>query len=324
MERNALVALDITEEQERIYRALLTGGPPTPRDLASAAGLEFERLTDLLLRLEELGLVTRVPGDASYYVPVPPDVALGALVSRRRATLEATTEAIGALVEEFENGAARAHPAQTLQIVEGREQVAGLYEQFKQETKQELLLCDRAPYSAVTVGHPDLELEMLGRGARLRVIYDRSVLDSPGSIELIEEMVRAGEEGRVTDLPSKLAITDARMGLVPLVEGGAIWGCVLVHPSMLLDALLGLFELLWQRATPLDLGGAQLHDGTELTADERRVLSLLNAGMTDEAIARQLRLGVRTVRRRVRSIMERSGARTRFEAGALAAKRRWV
>ncbi|WP_247597705.1 LuxR C-terminal-related transcriptional regulator [Streptomyces sp. RKND-216] len=54
------------------------------------------------------------------------------------------------------------------------------------------------------------------------------------------------------------------------------------------------------------------------------MLDLLTEGMTDEAVARQLGVSVRTTRRITAELMQRLGARSRFEAGVLAAGRGWV
>ncbi|MEV4454832.1 LuxR C-terminal-related transcriptional regulator [Microbispora sp. NPDC049633] len=59
-------------------------------------------------------------------------------------------------------------------------------------------------------------------------------------------------------------------------------------------------------------------------AQERQLLKLLAEGLTDEGAARQLGLSQRTVRRMMAGIMERLGARSRFEAGLQAAKRGWL
>src|SRR5690606_39837840 len=62
----------------------------------------------------------------------------------------------------------------------------------------------------------------------------------------------------------------------------------------------------------------------ELTTRERELLTLLSAGNTDESAAAQLGVSVRTVRRMVADIMDRLGARSRFQAGVKAADRGWL
>jgi DNA-binding NarL/FixJ family response regulator len=65
-----------------------------------------------------------------------------------------------------------------------------------------------------------------------------------------------------------------------------------------------------------------VHD--ELSHRERQLLTLLTAGYTDESAAVRLGISVRTVRRLVSGIMNRLGARSRFQAGVKAADRGWL
>jgi DNA-binding NarL/FixJ family response regulator len=51
------------------------------------------------------------------------------------------------------------------------------------------------------------------------------------------------------------------------------------------------------------------------------VLELLQLGLKDETIARQLGISLRTVRRRIAMVMDEVGATTRFQAGIEAARR---
>lgn len=75
----------------------------------------------------------------------------------------------------------------------------------------------------------------------------------------------------------------------------------------------------WVSATPLDADGG----GAVELADEmdRVVLELLVLGMTDDSVAARLGMSVRTCRRHIASAFERLGARSRFQAGALAVAR---
>jgi len=103
-------------------------------------------------------------------------------------------------------------------------------------------------------------------------------------------------------------------------------GGLLVHPSGLLDALLHLFDLIWASANevlPTDTGT------TELAADrlddvDARILTLLLAGLTDQAIGGQLGMSLRTVQRRVSQLMDRAQVVTRFQLGHEASRRGWL
>ncbi|MEH0400464.1 helix-turn-helix transcriptional regulator [Streptomyces sp. B21-088] len=57
---------------------------------------------------------------------------------------------------------------------------------------------------------------------------------------------------------------------------------------------------------------------------ERALLRLVAEGCTDAAAAGQLHVSHRTARRMMAVLMERLGARSRFEAGVKAARRGWL
>ncbi|GAA4225875.1 DNA-binding NarL/FixJ family response regulator [Streptosporangium album] len=96
------------------------------------------------------------------------------------------------------------------------------------------------------------------------------------------------------------------------------------QPSALLDALVGLFEVLWQSAVPLHVtatpAGETLEPERRFQPADIEVLALLAAGLKDDAVARQLGISPRTVQRRVQVLCERLGARSRFHAGLLASE----
>jgi DNA-binding NarL/FixJ family response regulator len=50
-------------------------------------------------------------------------------------------------------------------------------------------------------------------------------------------------------------------------------------------------------------------------SDEDTIITLLAAGVKDEAIARQLGVSPHTVRRRIAALCKRLGVTTRFQAG---------
>lgn len=62
----------------------------------------------------------------------------------------------------------------------------------------------------------------------------------------------------------------------------------------------------------------------QLDVRDTRILALLSDGRSDSTIARASGISLRTVERRVRSLMDRLGAKTRFQAGVQAARRGWI
>lgn len=60
------------------------------------------------------------------------------------------------------------------------------------------------------------------------------------------------------------------------------------------------------------------------TDDELALLRLLSLGFTDEVVAQKLGLTGRTLRRRLRSAMDKLGASSRFQAGYKLAQSGWL
>jgi len=143
----------------------------------------------------------------------------------------------------------------------------------------------------------------------------------------IATYLRAGEQARLTHtVPIKLAIADRTLALLPLEwTSQTPDAAVLVHPCGLLDALAALFESIWALATPLTLTGSdQVAALAEISADDHELLSLLVAGLTDEAAGARLGMSRRTVVRRVQHLMAVTGARSRLQLGWRARERGWL
>ncbi len=180
-----------------------------------------------------------------------------------------------------------------LEVVTGTDAVRSRFEQLQHSAVEELLVFDKPPYTTRAQDNEATERAALQRGVRCRVVYDRSSLTEPSQPRTIEQLAAAGEDARVSaDVPMKLVICDRRLALTPLsLQHGLTDAALVVHASGLLDALAALFESVWQSAIPVP----------EMIApadEQRRLLMLLASGLKDEAIARQLGIGERTVRRR--------------------------
>ena len=66
------------------------------------------------------------------------------------------------------------------------------------------------------------------------------------------------------------------------------------------------------------------HSAPGPDATDLEILSLLLAGLTDASVAKQLDVGLRTVQRRVKGLMELTGVTTRLQLGWHAYAQGWV
>ncbi|MEV6236850.1 hypothetical protein [Lentzea sp. NPDC051838] len=204
----------------------------------------------------------------------------------------------------------RHRPRQLVEVVQGAEAVLQWWRQIHRLARSELLGLTRPPF--LTSGDPD---EQEWTGVPYRAIYDHSVLELPGKLDVIAEFARRGEQVRIGAVPVKALLADDRIGLLSL-HPDTTDAALVVHSSSLLAVLRTLFERIWAAAVPFRADAPD--------PDNERLLTLLAAGMTDAAIARQFGWHLRTVQRRVRGIMSDLGVRTRFQAGLQAARRGWL
>ncbi|TMR12080.1 GntR family transcriptional regulator [Nonomuraea zeae] len=326
-----LGAVGITGFDERAYRMLLRRPGLSTAELAAALGVGPARVRPALARLADAGLLRRI-GPGRYEV-VPPEAAIEWLVDRRRLESEARLTAIRTVVPDFaqlyRSGRMAAAPAGVVEVLAGEEAVKRVITESQRTASVELLGFDRPPY----VGRPDdshdtneSELEgtrrLLARGVDIRVVYCPESLDRPGRLETLIRLAEEGERSRfVAHLPFKLRIVDRKLGLFPLVDG-IYDNIALLHPSRLLDALVELFDVYWERGRPL--AGLPQAAKERPDEDDVLVLRLLNAGLKDEAIGRHLGVSARTATRKIAAVVERLGVTTRFQAGAEAAARGWL
>ncbi|MEU2074483.1 hypothetical protein [Streptomyces sp. NPDC013489] len=162
--------------------------------------------------------------------------------------------------------------------------------------------------------------ELLARGITVRILIDRRRADFPDRAKALIGLTAPGLQTRVgVGLPTGLVVVDRRTTLLPATSTDGPTGLAhVLGTSLSHRAALPLFDALWERATPV--GGAD----SPLTADQRRLLGLLAAGLKDESIARRLGVHVHTARRRITRMLDELGADTRFQAGVQATIRGWL
>jgi sugar-specific transcriptional regulator TrmB/DNA-binding CsgD family transcriptional regulator len=328
-----LVELGITPDVELVYRALLARPGATVSGLAGALEQPRAHVATALADLVDAGLVLR--SDDRTFVAAPPAVAIGALITERRDGLRLAEQALATLAEEHRAAVAGKDIGNLLEVVTGVDAIRHRYRQVQQAATRELRMFVTAPFVAVPPGENSAEITAVDRGVVIRAVLDKAVLSEPGAAEETDDSLRRGLELRVADrLPLKLVIADAELALVPLAdEHGGEPGAVLLQRSGLLAALDALFESTWRHAYPLtrsqlegdgdlaDLHGIDGPDGP--SALDRQVLGLMLAGLSDQAVASQLGLSLRTVQRRLRHLQDLAGVKSRMQLGWYAARQGW-
>ncbi|MGW6844426.1 transcriptional regulator TrmB [Streptomyces sp. NPDC054958] len=326
-----LDVLGLGPDDEHVYRGLLGRPNSTAASLADLLVLPQADVDTALSRLVEWGLATRSADEQ--FTAAPPAMALGALISQRRDGLRMAEHALAAFAEEHRAAMTGDSISDLIEVVTGVDAIRHRFLQVQQAARTQVRSFITAPFVALSPDENTAEPVAIGRGVHFRAVLDRAVLAEPGIIDDAIDSLRRGVQLRVADeLPMKLVLADADLGLVPLtVTPDGEPGAVLLHRSGLLDALDALFETVWRTAHPLELSGTggEAEATVELGATgptdlDRRILALLLAGLTDQTAAAQLGLSPRTLHRRLRHLTDMAGVRTRMQLGGYAVRHGWV
>ncbi|MFF2964782.1 hypothetical protein ACFVT1_39255 [Streptomyces sp. NPDC057963] len=319
--------LDPDTDRGRVYRSLV-GHPREPLGrLAARTGLCETVVRAVVKELAAEGIVmtTDVGGGKESWEALPPTQVVEVLLQRDAARWTALRQA-GTELEQLYRFARRdAGHYGALEVVEDAARVLAVSRQLQQSARHQLRTIDVPPYSGTVdhyLGQEMIQREHMAAGVVYRTIYHGSAFDDPIAGPNMARMIEAGEQARtLDDPPMKLAIVDSELAVVTLAADdhpGVV--SLLIRPSSLFRALSNVFESLWRLAVPVSATGI----GTQIEARDRQILTLMASGATDDAIARRLGMGRRTVVRRVSVLLASLGATTRFQAGVQAARRGWL
>jgi DNA-binding CsgD family transcriptional regulator len=315
---------------ESLYRAMIRHPGVGVAELAIELQLTAAQVREGLDELSRLALVTPAD-DGSRLQPLPPEKAMELLLANQQADLiaqqlriERSRAAAAELIAEWSSVRGR-EPDVDVERLVGLGEIRDRLARLAREAEEEIMTF--APGG----GHDEDDLrasrgpnaEMLDRGLRLRTIYLDSVRNDPPTLEHVTWLEERGARVRTTaSLPLRMVIVDRAAAVLPVDMEDARVGAVVLKGASTVTALCALFESVWQAATPF--GGAQPPDPDGLSPQERAALLFLAQGHTDESIAKRLGVSARTARRLAADLMGRLGARSRFQAGVIAAQRGWL
>jgi len=329
MEQQRLEVLGLSDTEETIYQLLLERRADAV-EIAAAAGLSASRTAAVLRELERKGLLTRSGSRHATFVPADPEVAMRLLIMRHHDRLVQASTFIDELAARYRASARQSGSTELVEVVAGRDASYRRAEELMAGAQNEIL-----GVSGTATPDEDfiqMKLGLMGRGVKIRAIYDPSITRDPAFMTFVERTAAAGEKTRLMHDPvAKFLVIDQRVGWVPwdLNESrlGHDPGILLVHHSSLIEMLCHLFHVLWERATPLRFGDDEAVADLEpsgLTRDDRRLLALLASGLVDDAIGGHLGVTRRTIEHRVSRLKDALGASSRFQMAVLACERGWI
>jgi sugar-specific transcriptional regulator TrmB/DNA-binding CsgD family transcriptional regulator len=321
-----LTALGLSEREDSVYRYLVGSMPATVEEVEEGTGLGRADIAEALARLEELGFAQRM-GDGSARFAAASPWTVDAAIHSRLADLRRAQESLGQLAARYRARYLATEYAGVFEVIRGADALRERTIDIVASARSEALNMVKPPIIAVHSAE-GVEPDPAVRG---RVVFDRDAVADARTLDAIRTRPGAHLEIRVhTMVPVKMIVIDRSMALVPLVQRDQrdqrddVPVGVLFSEGALLDSFLALFDYVWETAV-----GFHVHDGgargnAPLSQADQQLLSLLLAGLTDQAIAAHFRISVRTVERKVRALMDAAHVRTRMQLAWEAARQQWL
>ena len=274
--RNTFEELGLNGHQARVLLALLRLGTAGPAQLARLADIHRTSAYPVLQELRVRGLAQQVPDQPGQWTSLGVGV-LDRLLRDHEERLRRLTERVEATRAHVEAIVPASAPTAVpyIQIVATAPHAREVYDRLLATAEQEFLVLSRPPYSAALERSPaDREsaearareevnpavLDALGRGVRIRVLYEGASWEDPAATAFRAAMGAyhaAGVEGRLVDeLPMKLVIADRRAALFaladPVLREVGFPMNVLVEHAGYCSYQADAFDRRWAEARPVD------------------------------------------------------------------------
>ncbi len=323
--------MPLSTDAEAVYRVLLASPKFGVAEIAEALAWPTSRVTHTLDVLAGLTLVASSAEEPDRVRLVNPEFGLSQLLHQQEEALAehqrevaAMRLAVAQILTEYDDSP-QSDSGDVRRFV-GLDAIASQIERLAHnaEISIEVFAPRGAQTSAALESARPLDQRSLDRGLTIRYIYLDSIRNDTATLLYARWLEDAGGAVRtVPHLPLRMIIYDRRTAIVPTNPDAAAQGILVIEGAGVVTALVSLFQQVWESALPISTPARQL-DAEELTAQEQAVLKLLLEGHTDDVVARKLGVSVRTGRRVTAQLMIRLGARSRFQAGALAMSRGWL
>ncbi len=295
-----------------LYAEALAAG-----SLADDPGLRTDSAAELGL-LVGLGLLAH-DAEAGRYRPVDPATVQAQVVTpmgTRAAQLLTETADWASTFADLTLAFRREAPGTPdLQEVRGLPHINSFLTATLADAEFELLTAqpDGARPSAVLREAIDRDLRALGRGVRMRTLYQHSARRSQATRQYVDEVVRNGGEVRTLDeFFNRLIVVDRRMAVIP-GTGGPDVALVIREPG-LIAYLADVFERYWERARIFTDREARTQRA--IAADVHNMaIRMLIEGHSDNASAKRVGVSPRTYAGYVAALKDEYGVESRFQLG---------
>lgn len=316
------------DREAQVYQYVTSRGEiSSVAGAAAELGLPVPEVAAAVTRLAGLHLL-RASGDR--LVPMGAEVAAAALVAPLERDMYQRRDLADQLrdrIEAITRGAGDAAPVGAIDALDGAAEIRGLFKLTAEVCRDEVVV--------LRPGHDDEDLldellepcySVLDRGVPVRVVCPHRYRAGFADRAAARRLTSSGAEIRtLSQVPHAAVVFDRTLAVMlslPSPGGpgsGETAAARRVRDPAVAQFLVGLFDQLWDRATPY----AAAEPGYASAVDDlqQSIVRLMAQGLTDEVVARRLGMSVRTVRRHIAVLLDNLGSMSRFQAGVQAATR---
>jgi sugar-specific transcriptional regulator TrmB len=254
-----LQSMGLNAYEARSYLVLVGHSRFKALELAARAHVPRQKIYEVLDSLVEKGFAQVIQEKTKLFSAVSPNLAIPSYLARRQQALEqqlndqahAAQGMVDELMAAYSEGQGGRGTLDYLHIVSEPGQIAGHFRRMLADATSEYLEFSRPPYA---VDPLDAELVILARDRSVscRVIVEQGTLDAVHQ-QFLDDYRAAGVEVRgIEKVPMKMAVFDGRQGLIALLDPVITkpsWTSVIFDHAGMAEAMRGLFEDYWRRAT---------------------------------------------------------------------------
>ena len=264
---NALIEklqkLGLSKRESEVYIALLAKKEFTAPEIGRVTSVSRNKSYEVLQSLVKKKLCTeRYKNGAKVFIGIKPDIALKNIISGYENDLNEKRE----LSEQFSKELMKLHSANKhssdsldyIEVFTDIGQVKERWEGIEKNTKKELLVFSKPPYSISLEDNLEIAEEVKKNKISVKSIYEFSSLKNIEEVNNLLKMIdvykKFGEEAKIIEeLPMKLAISDLDTTVFVLEDKitmqQSMTTMIVEHPAFAI-ALKRVFDTYWKEAFP--------------------------------------------------------------------------
>lgn len=307
----------------------------TVESASAELGMCASRVEHAKQQLYDLRLLAPLHADGGRLVATAPDIALAELVSsdeRRindlRASVARRRRALMALLPAYSQARQSAVVSEHAEVAEDAGTFLTLLMDTGWRATRDVLVAQPGAGFGIwwdeEPGERERDHVLLEHGVVRRTILQagrRSHVETQRAVAELEPL--GGEFRTLGVVPFGMVVFDRQLALVARAQDASDRAALVIRDPAVVATYAAIFDAAWGFATPFGASGAlrKVVPCEEVEALQKAILAGLSIGLTDDALAGRLGISVRTCRRHISSLFDQLGAKSRFQAGALAAER---